>query len=78
MLLYTIIPLEVIFGEETETELPNWREDATRVLQAGHHGKNLLLQSLPDGRFKIDRLISTDARDYLNPNWQPGTVLRIF
>jgi hypothetical protein len=78
MLLYTIVPPEVIFEEAVEPEFQNWQKSETRAFEINFNGRNFMLQSLSDGQFKIDRLISTDPRDYLNPDWQPGSIWKIF
>jgi hypothetical protein len=78
MCLYTIVPLEVIFEEAIEPEFKNWQKSEAHAFEINYSGRNFMVQSLPSGRFKIDRLISTDPQDYLNPDWQPGSILRIF
>lgn len=66
LILWTVMPLELVFENvatpQTFVEL--------------RQGKRLfLLQPQPDGRAKLVRLISSDPRDFLNPAWQPGTIL---
>ncbi len=69
--LYTIVPMEVIYGEdeEEETEAP---EHLVEV-----DGVPLLVR--PDGRggSVVSRLLSTDPRHFLDPRWQPGARVRI-
>lgn len=38
-----------------------------------------LLQVLPgqNGQGTVQRLLSTDPQDYLDPRWQPGTVINL-
>ena len=69
MLLYTVVPEEFIF--ELETQKP----DAAPEVEIKMGTVTLLGQSLPNGQFRINRIISSDSRDYLNPHWQPGMVL---
>ncbi|QQE80863.1 YlzJ-like family protein [Alicyclobacillus sp. SO9] len=38
-------------------------------------GSAIMLIENVGGQRRISRLISPDANDYLNPDWQPGTIL---
>lgn len=62
-LLYTIYPPETVLGPQTEEK----RNYLTLELD----GKTLVLE-LRDGQAHIARLISTDPKDYLKPEFQPG------
>lgn len=70
MLLYTIIPMETIFESETD----NW-EGSHNEIEMVQGRASLLVQSLPGGKYKVTRIISTDPQDYLRPEWQPGTII---
>jgi hypothetical protein len=74
MFLYTIVPIEVIFGDDPETNPSDYRENTSRSFEINYYGRNFLAQSLSNGRLKIDRLLSTDPQDFLNPDWQPGSI----
>ena len=69
MLLYTVVPEEFIFDEETTDPA------ATPEIEIKMGTVSLMGQSLPNGRFQINRIISSNSRDYLNPQWQPGMIL---
>jgi len=72
MLLYTIIPPEYIFEESD----PETEQEAEFEIKRG--SLSLLVQPLPGGQAKVSRIISTNAQDYLNPQWQPGSIMSIF
>ncbi|NLY75843.1 MAG: hypothetical protein GX075_11165 [Firmicutes bacterium] len=73
MFLYTIISPEAIFDESgSETGV------AQNEVEIRRGETSLVAQALPDGQFKITRIISTDPQDYLKPEWQPGTIMTIF
>lgn len=63
-MLYTIYPPEVVFGT---TEKP-------RYFTVNLGGKTFVLETT-DGQVRIVRLISSDPLDYLDPRWQPGTLI---
>lgn len=67
-LLYTIVPLDVVFAGEDEEE---WNE---RILEMGA----LRVCVKPDGMGggTVTRLLSTDPRHYLDPRWQPGSAVK--
>lgn len=73
MVLYTIISPEVIFDGATIPEFLNSNESQTFEIDMDR--RRIITQMLPNGQMKVDRLISSDPQDYLNPNWQPGTIL---
>lgn len=61
MFLHTIVPPEQIFAAEN-----NLQYEYKRV-------NNSLVQGVArDGRFMVERLISTDPSMYLNPRYSPG------
>jgi len=67
MILYTIFPLEQVL-EEPNTEYLDY-------IEMEYEGNVLILQPLSSNVGKIVRLISSDPNDYLNPQYQPGTLL---
>lgn len=61
MVLHTIVPPEQIFGTAE-----NMQYEYKRV-------KNSLVQGVAqEGRFMVERLISTDPSLYLDPRYAPG------
>jgi hypothetical protein len=69
MLLYTIVPPEIIFEEEDNDELPP-------EIEMKDGSVSLLCQMLPGGEIRINRVISSNPQDYLKPDWQPGSVFK--
>ncbi|UNK16648.1 YlzJ-like family protein [Paenibacillus sp. N3/727] len=69
MTLYTVMPQEVIWMEETQLYQPA----QTMELQIG----SLLMQVelLSDNKAKILRLLSCELGDYLNPLYAPGSTI---
>lgn len=68
MLLYTIVPPEMIFDESQE-ELP-------QEIEIKDGSVSLLCQTFPGGEMRISRIISSNPQDYLKPGWQPGSIVR--
>jgi len=64
-LLWTALPLELVLAEAAAPVSP-----CINLVQGGR-----ILEVLPVGQGMgvIQRLISTDPQDYLDPAWQPGT-----
>ena len=75
MMLYTIVPVEAIFDEEESTGTGVF--NPTTPIMIRRNGIDLLVEQLPGGEYRIQQLISTDPRDFLNPKWQPGSILSI-
>jgi len=64
--LYTIIPEEVVLAELDK--VPPEQEITYR-------GRRLRVVPLPDGKYRIAQLISSNPRDFLSPEFAPGRVL---
>lgn len=75
-MFYTIVPLEIIFGEEEPGE-ENPSKDNDDEIEIKRGGVTLLVYPHRPGQYKINRIISTNSLDYLQPGWQPGTVINI-
>ena len=75
-MFYTIVPLEYIFEEE-ECESDGYGPDKhkSEEIEIRKEGLSLMVQNIAPGEYKITRLISTNANDYLRPEWQPGVTL---
>ncbi|HEX3047927.1 MAG TPA: YlzJ-like family protein, partial [Bacillota bacterium] len=71
MLLYTIKSWEEIFeaGEDASGAAGENGLSAGEI-EIKQQGRSFLVQPLPGGQMKINRIISTDPLDYLNPDWQ--------
>lgn len=68
MVLYTIIPPEELFADDAEPVPP---------VKAAVGGVAALVTPLGDGTARIERLLSTDPDDYLNPALQPGLIVAL-
>jgi hypothetical protein len=69
MLLYTTVPIEQIFPTDIDLQ---YQEMDLGV------GKKVIVERINDSQCKIVRLISTDAYDYLNPKYQPGSIINLY
>lgn len=67
MIHYSPIPLEFIFDGYSDMKL-NYKE-----VQMGH--LTMVLEQVSESESRIVRLISPNAQDYLNPHYQPGTII---
>lgn len=67
MIFHSVIPLDFVMGN-------NDTEQAA-FIEMNYMGQ--MVQVSPDGnnRYVIRRLLSTSPKDYLNPAFQPGTVI---
>ncbi len=65
-LLWTIYPMQTVMSGQTDT--PRRRE-------ISRDGRLLMVSEAQDGNYRIERLISTDPADYLDPQWQPGRII---
>ncbi|MDA8194625.1 MAG: YlzJ-like family protein [Thermaerobacter sp.] len=64
-MLYTPMPLDAVFP-------PDYREQCLEVMV---DGKLCLVLRGQDGLIRLERLISTDPADFLNPRYTPHSVL---
>lgn len=65
MLLYTIVPYEMIFKPEENPDMK------TTAISGGY--LELIKQN---GAYYVSRVISTDPKVYLNPKYTPGTLYK--
>lgn len=69
MILYTIVPYEMIY--EAEQEFNHNQENVY------YNGVLLTMERLSLNRYKIVSILSTDPNDYLKDEIQPGKVIEI-
>lgn len=67
MILWTVMPLDLIFGPQ-ETSHPPYEE-------IEYTGTKMQVTRLSDNQWQIIRILSTDPNDYLRTDIQPGTIL---
>lgn len=65
-MMHTIMPLEVVF-EQANTPLT--------VQEISHAGVSLLVEPQTNGKNRVQRIISSNPADYLNPQLQPGNLI---
>ncbi|ADC51968.1 MULTISPECIES: YlzJ-like family protein [Alkalihalophilus] len=68
MILYTMMPREQIFPEEEHSY-------ATQQVVNCAEGQ-LIVEQINASQYKVVRLISGNAMNYLNPNLSPGTIIQ--
>lgn len=68
--LWTIIAPEQVLGEG--------KFEFTATVELRADGRILEVIPGPYGVGAISRLISANPMDYLNPKWQPGTLVPLF
>lgn len=68
MILYSIIPAEVVFQGSTYME-------ELKYIQADYRGERILVAQLTDKSYSIARLLSTRPGSFLDPALQPGNVV---
>jgi len=73
MLYYSIIPGEVIFNEEDE-EVVGTKE--TDLIEVEVNGITMLVKQTEVDAGEIVKVISSNPKDYLNLNYQPGNVVQ--
>jgi hypothetical protein len=66
MILWTVMPLELVFGEQ---------EASNAYEEIEYAGTKLMVERLSPTEGKIVRIISSNPADFLNPKYQPGTRL---
>lgn len=71
MVMYTIVPLEIVFGDDEE------RPAKSRLtLDVG--GVKLEVEQSASNEYEIIRLISSNPSDYLNEKYQPGRKIAMY
>lgn len=67
MILYTVVPPELLWEEEAERRFVEVRVGGVLVLAEPQGGST--------GR--VERVLSTDPGHFLNPSLQPGSIVRL-
>jgi hypothetical protein len=83
-MLYTIVPLERVYSNRTQSILGNSSYRNTVTADAIEESEyksvsiqygNLYAKRVGD-HYVVDGIRSTDMNDYLNNNYMPGTILK--
>lgn len=69
MILYSIVPAEIVFAGSS-------KESGYEYLEIEYMGEKVQVSPLTNNQMVIKRVISTSPKAYLNPNLQPGTIIR--
>ncbi|MBT9133347.1 MAG: hypothetical protein DDT38_00068 [Firmicutes bacterium] len=65
-MLYTIIPEEIVLAD---------LEKVSASQEITFRGRRLRVLPLPDGKYQIVQLISSNPCDFLSPEFAPGKIL---
>ncbi len=68
MIFYSPVPIEQVFEGYDQMKL-NYKE-----IQIG--SATMVVEQMPTGEGRVVRLISPNPQDYLNPKYQPGSMLQ--
>ena len=68
MILYSIIPVDVVFGCQYNCEDFNLKE-------IDYEGEKVVVSQLSNNTYRVDRIISTSPKAYLNPKLMPGKII---
>ncbi|MDF2609344.1 MAG: hypothetical protein K0R92_818 [Lachnospiraceae bacterium] len=85
-MLYTVVPLERIYSYQTESVLIGGNKRTDEYTELKSNESEYASKTLSHGRiyakrngdeYMVDRIVSTDMNDYLNPIYAPGSVIDI-
>ncbi|WP_413381502.1 YlzJ-like family protein [Alkalihalobacillus sp. 1P02AB] len=68
MILYTMMPNEMVFPEDEQT----YSNYVTVPIEDGH----LVVQQINGSDYKVIRLVCSNPMAYLNEQYTPGTVIQ--
>jgi len=74
MILYSIIPAEIVFGDYFRQE----QNDGTKRSESKEFfylGERVEVSPLTEDQYVIRRLISTSPKAFLDPRFKPGTII---
>jgi hypothetical protein len=68
MIMYSIIPNEIIFAE-------NEYMKEIKYFEGSFDGEKVQVMALSNNRYVVNRILSTSPKAYLNPKLQPGSII---
>lgn len=68
MILYSIVPPEIVFGTGDEKQNRHFYE-------AEYLGQHVQVEMSAENEYRIIRVFSSQPEVYLNPRLQPGTIV---
>lgn len=73
MILYSIMPVEVVFGEQYNNDNDNYK-----FVEIEYEGEKVVVSPLSNNTYRINRVISTSPKVYLNPKLMPGGIIETY
>lgn len=74
MILYTIYDPNVIFKPQSFSE----KQANASYLELNFDGITVQVSQTNNKDYRVERIISTNPSDYLNPRFQPGSIIEAF
>ncbi|MFE4042016.1 YlzJ-like family protein [Priestia megaterium] len=68
MILYTMMPQELIFQQ-------SYQQEQSQPKLINHNGIPVIVEENEQKQQQIVRVLSTNPQDYLNENYYPGQIL---
>lgn len=75
MVLYTIVPPEVIFSTNNDEASGIVNAKTSRSVEIDYFGEKVQALLFSDDTMKVDRIISSNFKSFLNPALQPGMTV---
>ncbi|HHY74704.1 MAG TPA: hypothetical protein GX497_16055 [Bacillus bacterium] len=69
MIMYTTMPLELIYQENNESF------EAQSIIEC--NGLSLVVEPLPNNQCRVVQVLSTNPYDFLNESYKPGSILML-
>ncbi|WP_205520092.1 YlzJ-like family protein [Virgibacillus doumboii] len=67
----------ILYTPLSETDIfPGSDKDFTNRHCVTYQGKDMFVEETEDGKYQLLQLLSTDPQDFLNSDYNPGTILR--
>ena len=67
MVLYTPMPIEEVLKDQDKIR---------EFKEIDYQGRKIQVEMLENGQYRIARILSSSPQDFLDPQLQPGLVLR--
>lgn len=67
MILYSIVPAEIVFS--------TLDSDNSILKEIDYLGEKVIVMPMENNQYKINRIISTSPQAFLNPKLQPGSII---
>jgi hypothetical protein len=68
MILYSIVPAEIVFQG-------SFGQEEVKYIEAGYRGERVVVAQASDKKYSIARLLSTRPGSFLNSAFQPGSAV---